>query len=144
PMQTKFGQGDDGVFNARARDSWGDKIADRSGATDEFNTNGEFYVDQDGNIYYPILGKNSQQTFVDENFDQIFQNGHFLENNLSLSGGNETSTIFMSLSDMNQEGMIRNNSDYRRSTARFNVTHKLNNTISLSTNNSFAKSSSNR
>jgi TonB-dependent SusC/RagA subfamily outer membrane receptor len=57
PQQTSFGQGDNGVYNQRARDSWGDRIADRSGGPDDFNTNGEFYVDQAGNTYYPIISK---------------------------------------------------------------------------------------
>lgn len=144
PLQTAFGQGDNGVFNPRARDSWGDKIADRSGGQDVFDTAGEFFIDQEGNIYYPILEKNSQEIYDDRNFDQIFQNGHFFENNLSLSGGNEKSTMFFSLNDMNQEGIIRNNSDYRRSTIRFNAKHLFNEYISLKTSSTFARTQSNR
>lgn len=144
PIQTEFGQGDDGVYDQRARDSWGDKIADRSGGQDELDTNGEFYVGQNGNTYYPILSKNSQETFEDDNFDKIFQNGHFFENNLSVTGGNDNSTIFASLSDFNQEGIIRNNSDYRRTTARVNVTHRINDWIKLRASTAYTKSTSNR
>ena len=144
PIQTTFGQGDNGVFDARARDSYGDKISERSGGQDEFNTSGAYFIDQDGSIYYPILKKNSRETFVDENFDQIFQNGHFWENNLNLSGGNDNSTVFASLSDMNQEGIIRNNSDYRRTTARVNTTHRLNDFVRLKTSIAYTKSTSNR
>lgn len=144
PQQTVFGQGDNGVFNARARDSWGDKIADRMGGQDEFNTDGEYYVDQDGNTYYPIASKNSQELYNDQNFDQIFQNGHFWENNLSFTGGNANSTFFASLSDMNQEGIIRNNSDYRRTTARVNATHRLSEKIRIKASVAYTKSVSNR
>jgi len=144
PLQTAFGQGDNGVFNPRARDSWGDKLADRSGGDDLFDTSGEFYLDQDGNIYYPILEKNSREIYDDQNFDQIFQNGHFFENNLSLSGGNENSSMFFSLSDMNQQGIIRNSSDYRRSTVRFNAKHLFNDFISLKTSSTYARTQSNR
>ncbi|MCB0559913.1 MAG: TonB-dependent receptor plug domain-containing protein, partial [Phaeodactylibacter sp.] len=94
PLQTKFGQGDNGVYNQRARDSWGDKIPERTGGPDELDTSGEFYVDQNGVTYYPILSKNSQTIYDDANFDQIFSNGHYLENNLSLSGGNDKSSIY--------------------------------------------------
>ncbi|MCB0578361.1 MAG: hypothetical protein KDD10_03510, partial [Phaeodactylibacter sp.] len=125
PLQTVFGQGDNGVFNQRSRDSWGDKIAERPGGADEFDTSGPFYVDQEGNTYYPILNKNSQELFNEKNFDLIFQNGHFWENNLSVTGGNANSTIFASLSDFNQQGIVRKNSDYRRTTARVNATHRL-------------------
>lgn len=144
PIQTAFGQGDNGVFNQRARDSWGDKISERSGGQDDYDTSGSYFIDQDGNIYYSILNKNSKETFVDENFNQIFQDGHFWENNLSISGGNDNSTIFASLSDLNQEGIIRNNSDYRRTTARVNSTHRLNDYIRLKTSVAYTKSISNR
>jgi len=144
PTQTKFGQGDNGVYNQRARDSWGDKIADRSGAADDFDTSGEFYVDQLGNVYYPILNKNARTVYDESNFDQIFQNGYFFENNLSLTAGDENSTIFASLSDMNQEGIIKNNSDYRRTTARINTEHTLTEKISLNSSFSYAKTASNR
>lgn len=54
PQQTAFGQGDNGVYDQRARDSWGDKIAGRPGGPDELDTSGEFFIGQDGNTYYPI------------------------------------------------------------------------------------------
>ena len=84
PKQTTFGQGDNGEFNPRARDSWGDKISERAGGADEVDVNGEYYVDQEGNVYYPILTKNSQQIYDESNFDQIFRNGQFFENNISI------------------------------------------------------------
>ncbi len=144
PQQTAFGQGDGGVYNQRSRDSWGDRIADRSGGPDEFNTNGQFYVDQAGNTYYPILSKNSRELFHDKNFDLIFQDGHFWENNLNITGGNANSTIYASLSDINQEGIIRNNSDYRRTTARVNASHRLSEKIKLTASTAYSKSTSSR
>ncbi len=144
PLQTKFGQGDNGVYNQRARDSWGDKISDRPGGTDVFNTSGQFYVDQDGAVYYPILNKNSQTIYDDANFDQIFHNGYFLENNLSLSGGNERSAVFFSLSDLNQQGIIVNNSDYRRTSARFNAKQLLTDRLKLKTTATYSRTGSNR
>lgn len=144
PLQTTFGQGNNGVFNARGRDSWGDKISERAGGEDEFNTSGQFFVDQNGKVWYPILTKTSQQVYDDSNFDQIFQNGHFWENNLSLSAGNANSTAFFSISDLDQEGIIRNNSDYRRTTLRFNGEHQLNKKLNISGNFAYSKTSSNR
>jgi len=144
PKQTTFGQGDNGEFNPRARDSWGDKISERAGGADEVDVNGEYYVDQEGNVYYPILTKNSQQIYDESNFDQIFRNGQFFENNISISGGNERSTIFASLNNLSQEGIIRNNSDYNRTTARINVGHRLTENLKLKATFSYAKSTSNR
>ncbi|MCB9080289.1 MAG: SusC/RagA family TonB-linked outer membrane protein [Lewinellaceae bacterium] len=144
PLQTAYGQGDNGVYNQRARDSWGDKIADRPGGPDEFNTSGGFFVGQNGVTYYPILRKNSREIYDDSNFDLIFSNGHFLENNLSVSGGNERSNYYFSLSDLDQQGIIRNNSDYRRSSARFNSTHLLSEKIKLKTRTAYTLTNSNR
>ena len=144
PVQTKYGQGDNGIYNQRARDSWGDLISDRSGGNDEFDTSGGFYQDQNGKIYYPILNKNSQAIHNDSNFDQVFGNGHFLENNLSLSGGTAKSTMFFSLSDMNQKGIVKNNSDYRRSTVRFNAKQNFTDATSLKVSSTYTRTSSNR
>ena len=144
PLQSQYGQGDNGVFDQRARDSWGDRIADRAGGEDDLLTTGEFFIDQEGNTYYPILNKNSRRIFQDQNFDQIFGDGYFLENNLTLSGGNEKSSMYFSLSDMNQEGIIRNFSDYRRSTARFNMRHLFSDNLKLQVSATYARTESNR
>ncbi|WP_224488060.1 SusC/RagA family TonB-linked outer membrane protein [Robertkochia flava] len=144
PLQTKFGQGDNGVYNQRARDSWGDKIADRAGGEDEFDTSGEFYVDQDGEVYYPIINKNSQRIYDDANFDQVFDNGYFFENNLSLTGGGKNTSVFFSIGDLDQKGVIKNNSDYRRSTVRFNAKHRFNDWLRLKFTSNYARTSSNR
>lgn len=144
PLQTKFGRGNNGIFSPRARDSWGDKIAERAGGQDELDTSGEYFIDQNGKVWYPIVNKNSKEIFDDKNFDQIFQNGHFWENSLNLSAGNTNSTGYFSLSDLNQEGIIRNNSDYRRTTLRFNGEHMFSEKIRLNANLSYAKTTSNR
>ena len=144
PVQTKYGQGDNGVYNQRARDSWGDLISDRSGGNDDFNTSGEFYLDQNGRTYYPILNKNSQAIYNDSNFDQVFGDGHFLENNLSLSGGTAKSTMFFSLSDLDQDGIVKNNSDYRRSTIRFNAKTDFTEATSLKVSSTYTRTTSNR
>lgn len=144
PVQTKYGQGDRGVYNQRARDSWGDLISARSGGEDDFDTTGQYYVGQDGKTYYPILSKNSQKLYNNSNFDQVFDNGHYLENNLSIKGGTAKSSMFFSLSNMNQKGIIRHSSDYSRSTMRFNAKHNFKEYLSLKMNASYTRTESNR
>ncbi len=144
PLQDRFGQGNGGVYDPTQRDSWGDKIANRAGGEDEYDTSGEYFVDQNGNIHYPITSKNSQETFLDENFDQVFQNGHFWENNVSMSAGNETGNVFFSLSNLDQQGIIRDNSDYDRTTARFNGEQMLHDKLILNVNINYTNTSSNR
>ena len=144
PIQTKYGQGDRGIYNQRARDSWGDLISARSGGEDDFDTTGRYYVGQDGKTYYPILNKNSQKLYNNSNFDQIFGNGHYLENNLSIKGGTAKSAMFFSLSNMDQQGIIKNSSDYSRITMRFNAKHNFRENLSLKLNSSYSRTESNR
>ncbi|QYA26094.1 SusC/RagA family TonB-linked outer membrane protein [Gramella sp. MT6] len=144
PLQNEYGQGDNGVYDQRARDSYGDLIANRAGGQDDFDTTGEFYQDQDGRIYYPIVNKNSRETYDDSNFDQVFDNGYFWENNISLSGGSAKSSVFFSISDLDQQGIIKNNSDYRRTTTRLNAKHKFNEVLSLDFSSTYARTNSNR
>ncbi len=152
PMQNTFGQGDRGLFSPTASNSWGDKIADRSGAADSFATTTERFVsDISGRTYYPIgrrgtagtFGKNDKSTYTDANFDAVFGKGSFLENSLTLSAGSERSRTFFSLTDLNQQGIIKANSDYRRSTIRLNNDY-IGEKVKLSSKANYILTNSNR
>ena len=72
PMQTKYGQGNGGVYSPTSSDSWGDRISDRLGGDDLVATgpgqyfsnsslaanrdifNGGYFVGESGTTYYPI------------------------------------------------------------------------------------------
>ncbi len=142
--QSTFGGGLNGNFIQGERRSWGDKIAAREGGPDIVDESGPFFVAQDGTVYYNILEKRSREVFNDSNYDQIFQDGHYWDNSLSLSGGDEKSNFFFSLSDFNQEGVVRNNSDYRRSTLRLNAERRFNDVIRIKSNTSYIRTQSNR
>lgn len=143
PMQTTWGQGRSGSFSATRAESWGDYIPDRSGGSDIFDNSGERFVAANGNIYYPIEERNSQSTFVDANWDDVFQTGGFFQNDLSISGGNEKSTYYFSLARLDQDGIIKN-SEYDRTNVRFNNKTFLNDWLSLSTKASYTNSFNNR
>lgn len=142
PVQDTFGQGTLGRYSTNTPFSWGDKISDRSGEPDDLNTSGGFFVDQNGITHYPIINKNSQETYDESNFDQIFRTGYFFENNVSVEGGNEFSSIRFSFGDFNQEGIIRN-SDLRRTTASLTTRNKLNKIVDLNTSLKYTKTNSN-
>lgn len=144
PMQDKYGQGVNGVFSPTASNSWGDKIENRSGGADEFNTTGQYFEALDGTKYYPITKKNSKETYNDQRINQVFRTGYFVDNNISISGGNEQGTYYLSVGDLNQKGIIRGQSDYRRTTFRLNADRKFGDMLSLSTKTSYVKSKSNR
>ena len=107
PLQSAYGQGADGKYNPTNLFSWGDKIANRTGGADEVRTTGEFFASETGNIIYPIITKNSRDVFVDSNFDKVFQDGLTWDNNLTISGGNDRGTFYLSAGQTNQDGIIR-------------------------------------
>ena len=145
-LQTKFGQGSNGVYSPVNANAYGDKIEDRSGAADGVvNTPGAPYFESlSGKKYYEITSKNDRTNYEQSNFDQVFQDGHFLEQNISLSGASDNSSIFASFSNLDQEGIIVGNSDYKRSTFRINGSNRLSDQVNLKTNFSYAKVKSNR
>ena len=57
---------------------------------------------------------------------EIFETGHTIDNALSISGGNERTTFYLSMSELNQNGFIVGDQDrYERYTARFAASHTL-------------------
>lgn len=143
-LQTTYGQGSNGVWAANNTRSWGDKIANRSGAADAVNTNGASFIANNGVTYYPITGKNAKDIYTQSNYDAVLGNGHYLDNTLSLSGGDAKSSYFFSINDLNQKGIFKNGSNYRRSGIRLNVTKELNKFISLSNKASYSLINSDR
>jgi TonB-linked SusC/RagA family outer membrane protein len=151
-QQNVFGQGDKGLYSPTATNSWGDKIANRSGGADSFATTSERFVSNiSGKTYAPIgrraagglFAKNDNSEYVDQNFDAIFGNGSFLENTLTMSAGSERSRTFFSIADLNQKGIIQNGSDYRRSSIRLNNDY-IGNNVKLSTKAAYILTTSNR
>ncbi len=143
PMQSVWGQGRNGAYSPTLAEAWGDYIPDRTGGADEVDQTGQFFEADDGTLYYPIVNKNSQETFVDSNWDAVFQTGTFWQNDLNFSGGNEMATFFFSLSRLDQEGIIRE-SDYDRTNLRFNVDMNFTDWISVSTKAGYVTTNSNR
>lgn len=143
PMQTTWGQGRSGVYSPTRAESWGDYIPERSGAADEFDTSGKHFVADDGTVYYPLTTKNSKETFVESNWNDAFQTGGFWENNLTVSGGNNKSTYFLSLGRLDQNGIIKN-SYYDRTNIRFNNKVYLYDWLTMSTKTAYTNSKSNR
>lgn len=142
PLQNTYGQGRGGVWSSSYGESWGDKIADRSGAADVVNTSGAYFVgDQTGTIYYPVVTKNSTGVYTDSNYDKVFQTGTFNQHNISISGGGKNTSYYFGFERLDQEGIIRNFT-YERNNIRMNTkTHlydwlKLNNKFSYSNINS--------
>lgn len=157
PLQTTYGQGMNGLYQQGNRLSFGDLISARSGGADTYITNASnplyngFVTFPDGSVRYAIApgtaanpsgGKNSRDVF--DHGEDAFRTGHFVENNLTLSGGNEKSNFLLSLGNLNQEGVVKSFSDYDRQTVRLNTAHTFNQYFKASANVGYIKSQSTR
>lgn len=98
--------------------SWGDKISERSGAADDVLQGNRRFEAEGGNIYFPIVNKNDNGVFNQENRDQVFRTGFTYENSISIAFGSQKSNTLLSYSDWDQEGTIRGKSSYKRQTLR--------------------------
>lgn len=156
PLQTRYGQGVDGKYQQGNRLSFGDLIENRAGGQDTYITNPgpgyEGYVTfPDGSVRYAIApgtngnpagGKNSRDVF--DHSKDAFQTGHFLENSLSLNGGNENAAFLLSFSNLDQEGVVKSFSEYSRNSFRINASQKFNDYFKASANVGYVKSKSSR
>ena len=169
-LQTTYGGGTNGYYVQGNRETWGDKIADRTGGTDGFVTspgsgyNG-FVTFPDGTKRYGIPtnydggavnpkwndsgtgalahgNKNSKDVY-DHRYD-AFQTGHFTDNNIQLSGGNSKTTFLISYSNLNQTGIIKSFSDYKRNSARVNVSSQFTDWLRASANVAYVNTFSTR
>ena len=143
PMQDTWGQGRSGVWGSNRAESWGDYIPERSGGADIFDTSGAYFEAADGSLYYPITQKNSKETFLEENFNSLFQTGVIWQNDLTISGGGENSTYFFSLGYLTQDGIIRE-ATYDRTNLRLNYESKLNDYLTFSSKVAYTFTDSNR
>ena len=143
PIQSTYGQGTGGKWNKNTNLSWGDKISDRSGEADAVDKSGAYFVADSGNIYYPILQKNSRETYAESNFDAIYGTGGFDQHELALSGGNDRSNYYLSYGGLFQDGIIKN-SDYKKHNIRLNSNYRFADWLKVSSKFTYIYSSSDR
>ena len=144
PRQTTYGQGAAGIYSSTATNSWGDRIADRSGGEDEVNKTGAYFKGESGKLYYPITKKNSKEVFTQKNYDALFQTGTAWDHSLSFSGGNDKSLFYLSIGDLRQKGLFKSNSDYNRTSLKLNTERKFNDIFRISTNSTYSRVKSDR
>ena len=156
-LQTNYGQGSAGLYAQGNRNTFGDRIADRTGGDDTYITDPSaagyqgFVTFPDGTRRYAIApgtspnphgGKNSTEVY--DHTKDAFQTGHFTDNSLSISGGTDRSVFLLSLGRLDQDGVIKANSDYQRNTARLNASSQFNKWMRASANLSYTNISSSR
>jgi len=137
--------------------SWGDYIPGRAGGADNFITTpgtagyGGVFTANDGTKFYSVAngtnanphgGKNSQDTF--DYRDNLFKTGYFNDIGLSINGGDKDGNFFISVDNLSQEGIIKTNSSYDRTTLRVNTNKKLSDIVRVGSNFGYTKTKSNR
>ena len=89
-------------------------------------------------------GGKANQSFSEENRDQVFRQGFFVDNSISIGGGDLMGGYYLSVSDLRQEGVINGNSDYNRTTFRLNSTRRFNDFLKFDVNAFYSKVNSSR
>ena len=157
PLQQAYGGGVNGIYQFDAGRSgqslsWGDRIADRQGGENVFNTSGPAAVGlQTGEVYYPIAngtfdnphgGVRSQETF--DHSTNLFDTGVFADNTVSVSGGDENGRYYLSAGNLTQDGIIVANSNYNRTTLRLNADRAVSSKLRVEGNANYIRSNSDR
>ncbi|MCB0372568.1 MAG: SusC/RagA family TonB-linked outer membrane protein [Muricauda sp.] len=119
--------------------SWGDKIADRNGGDDDVSVGNQRFEAESGNIYYPIVNKNSQEVFNKTNRDQVFGNGLTLDNSINIGFAGNRSRTLLSYSNWDQQGIIQGQSAYNRQTFRINNDLELSDKVRARVNVAYTK-----
>ena len=104
-------------YNGRVSTSWALKLPTAQ------TTYGRGYYSIDGtldeNTYQMWGSKLAAGTETYNNIDEFFRNGVIADNNLSVSGGSKLGSYYLSISNFDQKGIIRE-TGYDKTTVRFN------------------------
>ena len=151
--QDTWGQGYDGIwygepgigyFVENTGFSFGDEIAFRSGGNDTYDLSGGYFETPDGRQIGPIVDKNSKATYNQENRDALFGDGYTWETNASFSYNSENSSTFISISNLDQDGILKGASDYVRNTLKLNNDTNLTDKLKVKLSSTYSTSESNR
>ncbi|MEN8811789.1 MAG: SusC/RagA family TonB-linked outer membrane protein [Candidatus Arcticimaribacter sp.] len=151
--QDTWGQGYDGIwygepgigyFVENTGFSFGDEIALRPGGNDTYDLTGGYFETPDGRQIGPIVDKNSKTTYNQENRDAIFGDGYTWETNASFSFRGDRSSTFISISNLDQDGILKGASDYVRNTLKLNNDTDLTDKLKVKLSSTYSTSESNR
>ena len=124
--------------------SFGGKIASRVGGDDEVDKTGAYFQAENGKLYYPITEKRSKEIFNDKNRNALFKTGVSLENNLNFSYAGDSNRSFVSISNLNQDGIYNGASDYNRTSIRMNSDTDYSDNLTIKLSSTYIGISSNR
>ncbi|MFQ5771973.1 MAG: TonB-dependent receptor plug domain-containing protein, partial [bacterium] len=97
-----------------------------------------------GNIPWSWGAKLDASTPTYDHTREMFETGNVFENNLTISGGNQRTTYYLSLSRYNQDGVIKGSSDYEKTAVRLKGSQRIADKLTVTGNFAFADVSINR
>ncbi len=128
-------------FDFYSADEW---YALRAHAKANDDSSGRIYSDPGDVLNDKIMEGNwANRTFTDWE-KAMFHTAMSQKYDLSVSGGSEKLKIFAGMGYVDQDGMLRYNSGYRRGNVRLNVDYQVYNWLKVGFSNAFMKSTENR
>jgi TonB-linked SusC/RagA family outer membrane protein len=102
--QNSYGQGNNGILNPTTGASWGAKL--------------------DGSSYTDFLGNQASYSAQPDNIKDFYRTGINLNNSISVQGGSEKMTTYLSYTNLNTKGIIEGN-DLLRHTVNLRMTNQI-------------------
>lgn len=147
PRQTLYAQGapsggvyayiDPGTSSAANINSWGPLISEL-----EFSNENRYPYDRNGKLVPRGTGNGNPAKAYDP-YKTFFVNGHTLDHNLSVSGGNDLVKYYVSAAKLDQTGVVPN-ATFQRTSFRSNVDVNLSPRFTLGTSAMFVNSGGDR
>lgn len=122
------GNGNNGTYGVD--ESWGEPMDGR--LRPQWWTGGEIIDGQIFNNTAPLLPQ-------PDNFQQFFETGTMMTNNIALAGSNDKGNFRLSIGRMDQNGIITNN-DFHRNNFRLNAGYKFTDKFSINVSSEYIKS----
>ena len=143
-LNTKYSQGSGGEWRTGNASTWGAQMSTLGYSKDDswvdggwsgFDVDGDL-VPMDSDRYDPSLGAAKNY----DNYD-FFQTGVLFTNSLSLTGGGDKGTFYISAADMVDKGVVPNNK-YRRNNFKISGSSALSDKFKISGNATYIMSNS--
>jgi len=93
--------------------------------------------------FYQFGPPTTESAEIYNNFERFFRRATKFTNSLSVSGGNETTTYFSSVSNVNQEGIVPN-TDWGRTTFKLSGSHQVSDAFDVTGSVNFSNSGGTR
>lgn len=117
--------------------SYGPKMSDL-----EFDGSDTYIYDKNGRLV-PAGTGNGIPAIVYDPYETFFVTGHTFDNNVSVSGGSDMTTYYLSMGNFTQSGIVPK-SDWSRTSFKSNVNYKITEKLSVGANTTVIRSGGDR